>query len=379
MSRVHNRALSAAELQSFGDELDAIRARVQRQVGAADARYIRRIVAAVRWSGVAGRALLFLGAFVHSVLIPAWIAGVVLLTLSKILENMELGHNVMHGQYDWMGDPQLNGNTYEWDIVATGDNWRKTHNFKHHTYTNVRGMDDDIGYGLLRIFPEQRWRPFYLLQPFIAVVFALLFEWGVAIQDLRLGRWFAGKIKAAELRAAFLPVGRKMGRQMLKDYIVFPLLAGPFFLTVLLGNLAANVLRSIWTFVIILRPLHRRCGSVPEGIDPQRIAWSLVSASAARVVEPHRRQVDERAVWQSEPPDRTPLLPGPASQPLCADRRRSEADLCALRPALQHRLAAAAVRSGDVADRAPRLPEPAQAGARAQQCLAERVIGLRNA
>ncbi|RBL36381.1 acyl-CoA desaturase, partial [Xanthomonas oryzae pv. oryzae] len=236
---------------SFGDELDAIRARVQRQVGGADARYIRRIVAAVRWSGGAGRALLFLGAFVRSVLIPAWIAGVVLLTLSKILENMELGHNVMHGQYDWMGDPQLNGNTYEWDIVATGDNWRKTHNFKHHTYTNVRGMDDDIGYGLLRIFPEQRWRPFYLLQPFIAVVFALLFEWGVAIQDLRLGRWFAGKIKAAELRVAFLPVGRKMGRQMLKDYIVFPLLAGPFFLTVLLGNLAANVLRSIWTFVII--------------------------------------------------------------------------------------------------------------------------------
>lgn len=154
MSRVHNRALSAAELQSFGDELDAIRARVQSQVGAADARYIRRIVAAVRWTGVAGRALLFLGAFVHSVLIPAWIAGVVLLTLSKILENMELGHNVMHGQYDWMGDPQLNGNTYEWDIVATGDNWRKTHNFKHHTYTNVRGMDDDIGYGLLRIFPS---------------------------------------------------------------------------------------------------------------------------------------------------------------------------------------------------------------------------------
>lgn len=154
MSRVHNRALSAAELQSFGDELDAIRARVLSQVGAADARYIRRIVAAVRWTGVAGRALLFLGAFVHSVLIPAWIAGVLLLALSKILENMELGHNVMHGQYDWMGDPQLNGNTYEWDIVATGDNWRKTHNFKHHTYTNVRGMDDDIGYGLLRIFPS---------------------------------------------------------------------------------------------------------------------------------------------------------------------------------------------------------------------------------
>ncbi|MDV0436786.1 fatty acid desaturase family protein [Xanthomonas sacchari] len=251
MAAPRNRALTPAELQAFGDELDALRTRTLADLGARDARYIRRIVAAVRYTGVAGRALLFLGAFVHSVLVPAWIAGVLLLTLSKILENMELGHNVMHGQYDWMGDAHLNGNTYEWDIVATGDNWRKTHNFKHHTYTNVRGMDDDIGYGLLRIFPEQRWRPFYLAQPFIAVVFALLFEWGVAIQDLRLGRWLAGKMKRGELRRSFLPVGRKMGRQIFKDYILFPALAGPFFLTVLLGNLAANVLRSIWTFVII--------------------------------------------------------------------------------------------------------------------------------
>ena len=251
MSSVHNRALSPAELQAFGDELDALRARQLATLGARDARYIRRVVAAVRWTGVAGRALLFLGAFVHSVLIPAWIAGVVMLALSKILENMELAHNVIHGQYDWMGDPQLQGSTYEWDIVGTADAWRKTHNFRHHTYTNVRGLDDDIGYGLLRIFPEQRWRPFYLMQPVVAVVFALLFEWGIAIQDLRLGRVFAGKMTLRQLGTQFRPVGRKMGRQMFKDYLLFPALAGPFFLPVLLGNVVANLIRNVWTYVII--------------------------------------------------------------------------------------------------------------------------------
>ena len=251
MSSVQNRALSAAELHAFGDELDALRARQLATLGSADARYIRRVVAGVRWTGVAGRALLFLGAFVHSVLIPAWIAGVVLLALSKILENMELAHNVIHGQYDWMGDPQLQGSTYEWDIAGTADNWRKTHNFRHHTYTNVRGLDDDIGYGLLRIFPEQRWRPFYLMQPVVAVVFALLFEWGIAIQDLRLGRWFAGKITFRQLLAQARPVGRKMGKQMFKDYLLFPALAGPFFLPVLLGNVVANLIRNVWTYVII--------------------------------------------------------------------------------------------------------------------------------
>ena len=80
---------------------------------------------------------------------------------------MELGHNVMHGQYDWMNDPKFNGPKYEWDIVGTSENWRQTHNYKHHTYTNIKGMDDDIGYGLLRLFPEQRWKPGFYYSPYI--------------------------------------------------------------------------------------------------------------------------------------------------------------------------------------------------------------------
>ncbi|HSW13672.1 MAG TPA: acyl-CoA desaturase [Solimonas sp.] len=241
-----NRPLSADELQHFGAELDALRARHVADIGEKDARYIRRIVKAVRYTEAAGRALLFAGMFP-----PAWILGTLLLGLSKILENMELGHNVMHGQYDWMRDPTLDGKTYEWDIAGTSDNWRKTHNFKHHTYTNVRGMDDDIGYGLLRIFPEQKWKPFFLFQPLIAVIFALLFEWGVAIQDLELGKYFAGRKTKAQLKAEFAPVGRKMRRQIVKDYVIFPLLAGPFFLPVLLGNVVANIMRNLWTYTII--------------------------------------------------------------------------------------------------------------------------------
>lgn len=246
MSRVVNRPLSPEELQQFGVELDALRARIVADLGEQDARYIRNIVKAVRYSEAAGRALLFAGLFP-----PAWIAGTTLLGVSKILENMELGHNVMHGQYDWMRDPHLHGKTYEWDIVGTSDNWRRTHNFKHHTYTNVRGMDDDIGYGLLRLFPEQRWKPFYLAQPAIAVIFALLFQWGVAIQDLELGKVASGKKSKAQLREEWQPVAKKIKSQLLKDYVVFPLLAGPFFLPVVLGNLAANGIRNVWTFMII--------------------------------------------------------------------------------------------------------------------------------
>jgi len=247
MSTSLSRKLSPAELERFAAELDAVRAKAVADLGEKDARYIRRIVAAVRWTGFGGRALIYLG-----ILFPwAWLAGALMLGLSKILDNMELGHNVIHGQYDFLGDPALNGKTFEWDIVGTSDNWRQTHNYMHHTYTNIKGVDDDVGYGVLRLFPEQRWKPHYLLQPFYAVIFALLFQWGVAIQELRLGQLFNGRKSWATFREEFAPVGRKMRSQVFKDYVVFPLLAGPFFLTVAAGNLLANGIRNVWTFSII--------------------------------------------------------------------------------------------------------------------------------
>lgn len=241
-----SRTLSPAELDQFAVELDAVRARAVADLGEKDARYIRRVVAAVRYTGFAGRALLFASFFP-----PAWLLGTFLLGLSKIIENMELGHNVMHGQYDWMGDPSLNGQHYEWDIMGTSDNWRKTHNYMHHTYTNIKGMDDDIGYGVLRLFPEQRWKKHYIFQPFYAVIFALLFQWGIAIQELRLGQLFSGKKSKQVFEEEFAPVKRKIGQQMLKDYVVFPLLAGPWFVHVFFGNMIANGMRNVWTFSVI--------------------------------------------------------------------------------------------------------------------------------
>lgn len=241
-----NRPLTPAELDQFGNELDAIRKRVLAERGAEDARYIRRIEKAVRYTEVIGRALLFAGIFP-----PAWLLGTALLGISKILENMELAHNVMHGQYDWMRDPAFNGKSYEWDNVGTSDNWRHTHNHMHHTYTNVKGLDADVGYGLLRLFPEQRWSPFYLGQPIYAALLALFFQWGVAIQDLDIGRVFKGKKSWKQLWKETKPVGKKTLRQLGKDYLLFPLLAGPFFLPVLLGNLVANGIRNLWTFTII--------------------------------------------------------------------------------------------------------------------------------
>lgn len=251
-----DRELSCSELDAFAAELDGLRQRTQADLGAADARYIRRVRRATRACAWGGRGLLFFGWFA-----PTWLLGTLLLGLAKILDNMELGHNVMHGQYDWMNDPEFSGRSYEWDIAGPADFWRHTHNHIHHTYTNVLGMDDDVGYGLVRLFPEQRWKPFYRWQPLWVTVQALLFQYSVAVQHLRLDKVYKGKLSKAELRPLLEVFRGKLARQWGKDYLFFPVLAlllGANGLAVLLGNLVANLIRNLWTFTIIF------CGHFTE-------------------------------------------------------------------------------------------------------------------
>jgi fatty acid desaturase len=247
-------AMTLNQADEFGRELDTIRERVLGDLGERDADYIRRIIKAQRSLEVGGRALLFAG-----ILPPAWLAGTAMLALSKILDNMEIGHNVMHGQYDWMGDPALNGRSFEWDTACPADQWRHSHNYMHHTYTNIVGMDRDIGYGILRMSEDQPWEPYFLGNPVYAFLLMVLFQYGVALHELETERIRAGEIQLADKREILQAIWRKTRSQTLKDYVAFPLLAGPFAPLVFAGNLSANVVRNIWSYTIIF------CGHFPEG------------------------------------------------------------------------------------------------------------------
>jgi NADPH-dependent stearoyl-CoA 9-desaturase len=173
---------------------------------------------------------------------------------------MEIGHNVMHGQYDWTGDPALSGHGFEWDTACPSDQWRHSHNYMHHTHTNIVGKDRDLGYGILRISEEQPWHPYYLGNPVYAALLAVLFEWGVATHDLEVERLASGNVDWAEKRDMLGGIWRKASRQVLKDYVLFPVLAGPQAPLVLAGNASANIIRNVWTFTIIF------CGHFPSGV-----------------------------------------------------------------------------------------------------------------
>ncbi|MDT7633809.1 MAG: NADPH-dependent stearoyl-CoA 9-desaturase, partial [Pseudonocardiales bacterium] len=246
--------LTAAQVEELGRRLDEIRDRVIASRGADDAAYIRRVISTQRKLEIAGRALLFAG-----ILPPAWLAGTTLLSIAKILENMEIGHNVLHGQWDWMRDPKIHSSTWEWDIVSDAKSWKHSHNYMHHTYTNVVGKDRDVGYGILRLSEEQRWRPYYLGNPVYNFLLSLFFQWGVALHDLEVEKVASGEKSKKDVWQQLKGIGRKMRRQFTKDYLVFPALAGPFFAPVLVGNLTANFVRNVWSHAVIF------CGHFPDG------------------------------------------------------------------------------------------------------------------
>jgi fatty acid desaturase len=250
-------------LKGFEEKLNNIRDGVMKNVGAKDANYIRRIIRIQRASEIFGRITLVLG-FYNPLF---WIAGVVLLALSKILDNMEIGHNVMHGQYDWMNDPHINSRNFDWDIWGDGASWKRYHNHEHHTYTNIIGKDRDYGYGLLRLSDDINWRPKNRFQFITYTLLSSFFQFGIAYHEVAGERIFFGKkkeksdlpISPEELKYSFFA---KIKKQVFKEYLFFPLLAAliswPMFFAVLAGNLLAELIRNWWTASVIF------CGHFTE-------------------------------------------------------------------------------------------------------------------
>jgi len=247
----------ADPLEALARELDAIRGAVRADLGDRDRAYITRLIAVQRHLELAGRVLLIGARFA-----PAAVAGTALLSLAKVLENMEIGHNVLHGQWDWMRDPAIHSSTWEWDAASTAESWKRAHNFQHHTFTNVLGRDRDLGYSAMRVEPAQPWHPVYLTQPVYFFLMAAVFEWGIALYDLELDAVGRGEKSRATARQEIVALLHKARRQLLKDYALFPALAGRRGARrALVGNVVANLVRNVWVHTIVF------CGHIPEGAE----------------------------------------------------------------------------------------------------------------
>ncbi len=214
------RRLAPEQIEQLAHEFDAIGDRVRADLGERDRRYIESMIEMHRRLAVVSRALLL-----ASNNPPARLVGTAALSAAKILENMEIGHNVLHGQWDWMNDPRIHSSTWDWDNASTAEAWKHSHNYVHHTFTNIRGKDKDLGYEIMRIDPEQPWHPVYLLQPFYNLILMALFEWGVAMHDMDYEAIRKGEKSKAEINRQVKGIVGKAKSQVVKDYVAWPLLS----------------------------------------------------------------------------------------------------------------------------------------------------------
>ena len=251
--------LTADDIEAIGAELDAIRERIIESRGARDAAYIRRVILAQRAAGAGWPG--------HPAASPrgrsAWWIGTASLSLAKILENMEIGHNVLHGQWDWMRDPKIQSSTWDWDHSSPPEQWKRAHNETHHKYTNIVGKDNDLGYGIMRVAEEQEWQPRHLAQPFVELRHRLHLRVGhrdVRRRPRRRDPRQAGDAAGDEGPAAQGAAQGAASRSPRTTSCTRPC-PGRGFRRTLAANAIANLTRNVWSHSVIM------CGHFPEGVE----------------------------------------------------------------------------------------------------------------
>jgi linoleoyl-CoA desaturase len=245
--------LSEQDFEEIGKAFDELHEKVKADLGESDARYIRSMITLHRRLAVMSRIVL-----IFSKYRPAWLLGTAGLSVAKILENMEIGHNVLHGQWDWMNDPTIHSSTWDWDTASPAAAWKHSHNYVHHTFTNVIGKDNDVGYEIMRVDARQKWRWPYLFQPIYNVLLMALFEWGVAVHDLDFDKIKSGEKPKKQVLDELKAIGVKARRQIVKDYVVYPALSGKNYKSTMKANAIANIVRNVWSHAIIF------CGHFPD-------------------------------------------------------------------------------------------------------------------
>lgn len=245
------------QLLAFENDLESLRLKTLSSLGEYDEKHIKKIIYTQRWLEISGRGFLQFG-----IIPPFWLLGTAALSISKILDNMEIGHNIMHGQYDWMNNPKIHSSSFEWDTACDGKSWKHTHNYEHHTYTNILDKDRDYGYGLLRLDDDKEFKKEDYFNIVKFVLLQVFFQWGVALHELDVDSLKNGTATIKEKVPFLKQFAKKGARQVFKDYMFFPaigILSGSA-LAVLSGNIVANFVRNLWASTVIF------CGHFPEGV-----------------------------------------------------------------------------------------------------------------
>ena len=262
-----------------------------------------------------------------------------------------------------MNDPEIHSTEWEWDTTSPSVHWKKSHNFIHHKYTNVVGLDDDIGYGIMRLTRDQRWERWMIGNP----VYNLH-----ARNAVRVGR------RAARGGDHEVPQGREVdgrGQEGPADHRQEDRQAGRQglhrFPRAHREELEAHVGRQrggepdpqlLVVHGDLLRPLPRRRREVhPRGVR-ERDSGRMVSAADVRLGQLSCRSGDGVHERQPVLPDRAPPVPRLAEQPIRRNQRARPGAVRQVRPALHDRIPWPAVLAVVLDDPQARAAQQASQG-----------------
>ncbi len=289
---VHN-ADRTALYDQIEAEFEAIKQRYRSKLGPADVAYIKGLRLKSRLAELVGRGLLWIS--------PEPITfslGVAFTWLHRNLEAIEIGHNVLHGQYDSFAEiPQFHSHNFKWKAPIDEEAWRREHNGQHHVHTNVYELDPDLNHGILRMNDQQPWNSYHRWQVPVYLFFAYpIVLYSFNGQNLGFRQTFR-ELKFPKGNEGYAPVHNpgvtpeqlkrrhwlSIGRVLFKEYLLFPLLAlatGFSFWKVMLGNLLADVINNYWISLTI-QATHLTEPLQPEDALKHKGHWYLTQLDSS--------------------------------------------------------------------------------------------------
>lgn len=283
-------ASDSERLASFGLAMDAIRRDADASLGDEDVAHLHRMRTLSSRLEKVGRTLIALGFDPLSYGI-----GLAALFGHKQLETTEIGHTVLHGAYDRLDvDARFKSDHFVWRFCVDETSWRAEHNIRHHQYTNVAGRDPDLRFGPVRLSARVPFEPRHRLQPYSAILTWPFFDLAIHLHATGMLDLYFHGLEAPEVlrdrepatvakakKAALDKFVRYYGR----EFVFFPMLAGPFFAKVVVGNLVTELARNLYTAITIY------CGHIgthdyPEGTKPNgRAEWYAMQVESAHDFE----------------------------------------------------------------------------------------------
>lgn len=266
--------LSPQQKKSFAAEISALYRSAKAEVGQSDLDHIARVDRFSKALEREARELIN-----HGKGFSSWKSGIVMLISHYTIEFSELGHNILHGQYDHLENAgKFHSGRWHWNNTMDEQDWALMHNTVHHPFTNIKEKDHDLGYFVFRVNPAQKWRWYSPFQV-IALLWVLFNDAHYYAMYTSMSADVArnGRVTRKGIAA---PLGR-IWREIKYSYITMPLKHGWRAFRIGSANFISRAMANAYLGLILSTSHMTEASEVFEEVDHESEADYYIRQSAA--------------------------------------------------------------------------------------------------